>query len=402
MMKTKSLVCVLLLISSVSAAMSAVGAPKPKVAGWTFMIYMAADNDLDAWAYENLELMQSVQLTDEVNVVVLWDGYNRPAYLYKVAYGDREIVTGFPLNEEEVNMGDANVLETFVDFVTRKFKAQHYLLDLWDHGSDFTGSCYDEHPVDHLTHDEVVAGLDGHHIDILAYDACLEAMIEVAYEYNALDMETDYLVACENYVPLYGYPYDIILDSMTMNPDISALEFAILIADEYARYYEPRAHFNGGVMATLSVIDLSTVDEAVAELSTLTKALETKLKANEDSYDLYHEIISEARGEGNLPWAEAGWEYYIDLPTFIKELEMNPEVDTEIRALAGAVEEALDEVVVHIANSEPMWSATALGLGIWFPPSERPYLAYAGLVTYQNLQFASQGWLDFLYAYWKI
>jgi len=402
MMKTKSLVCVLLLISSVSAAMSAVGAPKPKVAGWTFMIYMAADNNLDAWAYENLELMQSVQLTDEVNVVVLWDGYNRPAYLYKVVYGDREIVTGFPLNEEEVNMGDASVLEIFVGFVTQKFKAQHYLLDLWDHGSDFTGSCYDEHPVDHLTHDEVVAGLNGHHIDILAYDACLEAMIEVAYEYNALDMETDYLVACENYVPLYGYPYDVILNSMTMNPDISALEFAILIADEYARYYEPRAHFNGGVMATLSVIDLSTVDEAVAELAALTEALEAKLKASEESYDLYHEIISEARGEGNLPWAEAGWEYYIDLPTFIKELEMNPEVDTEIRGLAGAVEEVLDEVVVHVANSKPMWSAAAMGLGIWFPPSERPYLAYAGLVTYQNLQFASQGWLDFLYAYWKI
>ncbi len=402
MMRTKRLAYVLLLISFVSAAMSAVGAPKPKVADWTFMVYMAADNNLDAWAYENLELMQSVQLTDEVNVVVLWDGYNRPAYLYKVVYGDREIVTGFPLNEEEVNMGDSNVLETFVDFVTQKFTAQHYLLDLWDHGTHFSGSCYDEHPVDHLTHDEVVAGLDGHQIDILAYDACLEAMIEVAYEYNALGMETDYLVACENYVPLYGYPYDVILDSMTRNPDISALELAILIADEYARYYEPRAHFNGGVMATLSVIDLSTVDEAVATLSTLTEALEAKLTESEESYDMYHEIISEARGEGTLPWAEAGWEYYIDLPTFVTELETNPAVDTEIQALAGAVEETLDKVVVHIANSKPMWSASALGLGIWFPPSEQPYLAYTGLSTYQNLQFASQGWLDFLYAYWKI
>jgi len=402
MMKIKRLVHVLLLIAFVSATMSTVGAPKPKVASWTFMVYMAADNNLDAWAYENLELMQTVQLTDEVNVIVLWDGYNRPAYLYKVVYGDRKIVTGFPLNGEEVNMGDSNTLESLVDFATRKFKAQHYLLDLWDHGSHFSGSCYDEHPVDHLTHDEVVAGLDGHNIDILAYDACLEAMIEVAYEYNALGMETDYLVACENYVPLYGYPYDVILDSMTMNPDILALELAILIADEYVRYYEPRAHFNGGVMATLSVIDLSTVDEAVAKLSTLTEALEAKLKDGEESYNRYHEIISEARGEGNLPWAEAGWEYYIDLPTFIKELEANPEVDAEIQVLARAVEETLDEVVVHIANSNPMWSASALGLGIWFPPSERPYIAYRGLLTYENLQFASQGWLDFLYAYWKI
>jgi len=391
--------CALLLIVFVSATMNTVGAARPKIAGWTFMVYMVADNNLDAWAYENLELMQTVELTEEVNVVVLWDGYDKPAYLYKVVYGGRELVGGFPLNGEEVNMGDPDTLEAFVDFVTRKFGAQHYLLDLWDHGNDFSGSCYDEHPVDHLTHDEVVAGLEGHHIDILAYDACLEAMIEVAYEYNALGMETDYLVACENYVPLYGYPYDVILDSVTKNPDMPALEFAVLIADEYARYYEPRAHFNGGVMGTLSVIDLSTVDEAVAELSQLTEALEAKL---EESYDIYRKIISEARGEGNLPWAEYGWEYYIDLPTFINDLEANRKLDPDIRGLASAVRVALEEVVVHVANTEPMDSVSALGLGIWFPPSEKPYLAYRGLLRYENLQFASQGWVDFLYAYWNL
>ena len=402
MMRTKKVMCALLLIVFISATMNTVGAARPKIAGWTFMIYMVADNNLDAWAYENLELMQTVELTEEVNVVVLWDAYDKPAYLYKVVYGGRELVGSFPLNGEEVNMGDPDTLEAFVDFVTRKFGAQHYLLDLWDHGNDFSGSCYDEHPVDHLTHDEVVAGLKRHHIDILAYDACLEAMIEVAYEYNALGMETDYLVACENYVPLYGYPYDVILDTMTNNPEMSAFEVAKMIADEYAIYYEPRAHFNGGVMATLSVIDLSTVDEAVVELSQLTGALEAKLEESEESYDFYHEIISQARGEGNLPWAEYGWEYYIDLPTFIEDLEANPDLDVDIKGLASAVRVALDEVVVHVANTEPMESASALGLGVWFPPSESPYFAYRGLLRYEEMQFASQGWLDFLYAYWNL
>jgi len=403
-MRTKRIVCALLLIVVAAMTVNTAWAAKPesRIAGWTLMIYMVADNNLDAWAYENLELMQSVQLTDDVNVVVLWDGYDLPAYLYKVVYGGRELVTSFPLNGEEVNMGDSDTLEAFVDFVTRKFKAQHYLLDLWDHGNDFSGSCYDEHPVDHLTHDEVVAGLEGHHIDIVAYDACLEAMVEVAYEYNALGMEADYLVASENYIALYGYPYDVILDSVTQNPDMSALEFAVLIADEFARYYEPRAHFDGGVMGTLSVIDLSTVDEAVAELSQLTEALEAKLEEGEESYDLYHEIISEARGEGNLPWAEYGWEYYIDLPAFINDLEANLELDPDIRGLVSDVRVALEEVVVHVANTEPMESASALGLGIWFPPSEKPYSAYRGLLRYENLQFASQGWLDFLYAYWNL
>jgi len=220
MMRTKRIVYALLLFVFVFAAVNTVGAPKPKVAGWTFMIYMAADNNLWAWAYQNLDLMETVGSTDEVNIVVLWDGYYRPAHLYRVVPGDIELIDEFPLDDEEVNMGDSSTLEVFVDFVTKKFKAEHYLLDLWNHGNDFVGSCWDENPYDYLTHGEVVAGLEGHHIDIVAYDACLEAMIEVAYEYNALGMEADYLVASENYIALYGYPYDVILDSVTQNPDI--------------------------------------------------------------------------------------------------------------------------------------------------------------------------------------
>jgi len=402
MMRTNKIVCTLLLIVFVFAAVNTVGAPKRKGASWTFMIYMAADNNLWEWAYHNLDLLETVGSTDEVNIVVLWDGYYRPAHVYRVVLGNITLINEFPLDGKEVNMGDSYTLEVFVDFVTKKFTAEHYLLDLWNHGNDFVGSCWDDHPHDYLTHSEVVAGLEGHHIDIVAYDACLEAMVEVAYEYNALGMEADYLVASENYIALYGYPYDVILDNLTQNPDMSALKFAVLIADEFARYYEPRAHFDGGVMATLSAIDLSTVDEAVAELSELTGALEAKLEESEESYDSYHEFISQARGEGNLPWAEAGLEGYVDLPTFVKDLAANPKVDEDIRGLASDVVAALDEVVVNVGNSDPMEDNSVLGLGIWFPPSEKPYVAYSGLSRYNDLQFASQGWLDFLYAYWNI
>lgn len=395
-MRTKRIMCALVLIVAITMTVNTAWAakPEPKIASWTFMVYMVADNNLDAWAYESLSYMEAAELTEEVNVVVLWDGYYEPAYLYKVVNGGHELVRSFPLNGKEANMGDSDTLKTFVDFATKKFEAQHYLLDLWDHGNDFDGSCYDEHPEDHLTHDEVVAGLAGYHIDILAYDACLEAMIEVAYEYNVLGMQTDYLVACENYVPLYGYPYGTILEALTANPDMSALEFAKVIVAEYVEFYRPRAHFNGGVMATLSVIDLSMVDEAVKELADLTAVLEANMKT-------YHDLISKARGKGNLPWAEYGWEYYIDLPSFVQCLEANVP-DVEVSELAGNLLSTLQEDVIKaVGNSKPMDSVGALGLGIWFPPSDAPYYAYKGLLVYQTLQFASQGWLDFLYAYWN-
>jgi hypothetical protein len=395
-MKMKRIVCAMLLVTVAALTMTTVGAakPKPSISSWTFMVYMDADNNLDAWAYESLALMEKIGSTEQVNVVVLWDGYYQPAYLYKVVSGNHELIGSFPLNGKEVDMGDSRTLRTFVDFVAKNFRAQHYLLVLWNHGDDFVGCCWDEHPEDYLTHEEVAAGLAEYQIDILAYDACLQAMIEVAYEYNVQGLNIDYLVASENYVPLYGYPYDEILRTLTANPEMSALNFAGIIVAKFAEFYQPRAHFNGGVIATLSAIEISMVDEAVKELADLTNVLKSSMEA-------YHNLISDARGVGNLPWSEYGWEYYIDLPSFVKHLK-DYATDESVRNLAGVLLFTLQEDVIKaVGNTKPMDSAEALGLGIWFPPSEAPKLTCKLLPEYEKLKFASQAWLDFLYAYWN-
>jgi len=364
------------------------------------MVYMDADNNLDD--PENLDLMDDVGSTDDVNVVVLWDGYYEPAYLYKVLLGGKELIGEFPLNGIEVNMGDPDTLEAFVDFVTKKFRADHYLLDLWDHGNALTGGCVDEHTgvpnlsSDQLRQYEVAEALDGYHIDIIAWDACLQAMMEVAYEYVTLGVDSDYLVASEEYVPWYGYPYDAILQALVDDPEISERDFAVTVAREYAECYRPRAHFNDCVMATLSVIDLSTIEEAEGDLSELSALLKTKL---EDDFDTYRDLISEARGGGILPWGEA-YGSWVDLPTFTLGLYELASEDEDIRASAGEVSDTLiNETIVYVGNTEPMESVSALGMAIWFPVSFQK--AEARLNLYTEMQFASTDWLDFLYAYWN-
>jgi len=147
-------------------------------------------------------------------------------------------------------------------------------------------------------------------------------------------------------------------------------------------------------MATLSVIDVSMVDEAVKELADLANALKNNMEE-------YHDLISEARGVGNLPWSEYGWEYYIDLPSFVKYVS-DYVPDESIRNLANTLLYTLQkDVVKAVGNTKPMDSAEACGIGIWFPPSEATPLTCKLLPQYQKLEFASQGWLDFLYAYWN-
>jgi hypothetical protein len=354
------------------------------------MVYMDADNNLDAYGPYSLGMMQEVGSTPNVNVVVLWDGLYMPAYMYKVVQGGIEEVKGFALNGAEANMGDPATLEAFVDYSARSFPAEHYVLVLWDHGNDFSGICWDENPVDHLTHAEVVSALAGHHIDVLATDACLMAMVEVAYEYNYYGLDIDYLVGSENYVPVAGIPYDTILTGVNQNPAMTELEIVQVIVRDFAAFYEPRPHFSGGVMATMSAIDVSRMDEVVADLAGFTQVLMVDVEGN-------HRLISDARGEGNLPWSEYGWDQYIDLPTFVEYI-VETTSDLAVKSAGEAVVFSLSEAIVALGNSEPMESASAKGMGIWFPPSRHATL---GLSTYASTRFASQGWLDFLYAYWN-
>lgn len=357
---------------------------------WTIMIYMDADNSLDAYGPYSLGLMQEIGSTQNVNVVVLWDGLYKPAQMYKVTKGGLDEVKGFSLNGKEVNMGDPFTLKTFVDFTVRGFRAAHYVLVLWDHGNDVSGVCWDENPEDHLTHQEVASALSKYHIDILAFDACLMAMVEVAYEYNQYSLNTDYLVGSENYVPSYGYPYNTILEGLNQNPAMSELELSQMIVYLYAEFYTPRAHFNGGVMGTLSAIDLAKVDEVVSDLSMMTEALMNNMEEN-------HEMISNARGEGMLPWSEYGWDRYIDLPTFVENITLET-TDPTVKPAGESLLSSLTQAIVAVGNTEPMESASAKGMGIWFPSS---YHSMWGLAPYTATKFAAQGWLDFLYAYWN-
>ncbi len=385
---TLGLVLVLIIPMVVSVSLSWAKPPKSR-AQWTFMVYMDADNNLDYYGELNMDAMKEVGSTQDVNIIVLWDKYDDVANLYKVSEDEAEIVTGFRLNGKEVNMGDPYTLQTFVEYTMNKFHSNHYALVLWDHGDDFRGCCWDDHPYGHLTHQNITQALSGIHLDILAYDACVEGMIEVAYEYvwARKGPQIDYIVATEGYVPNWGYPYTSILNTLASNPDLNAFEFSKLIVDEYIAFYEALRPASRHV--ELAAIDLTLIPTIVQQLGELTDILEEYL---DDGY--YHEEIAIARGEGNLGWSEYGWDAHIDLPTFVKTLDI-PDATT----LCEKLNETLTEAI-YVNVTEPMKSAE--GLGIFFPNS---YGSFQNNVfwhgdEYLYMQFPHEGWWDFLQAYW--
>jgi hypothetical protein len=383
-----SLLAVMLVVPVVLPISHVVAQPR---ADWTFMVYMDADNNLDYFGYQNVEAMMSVGSTKDLNIVVLWDKFDDVANLYHIEADDMNVVKGFSLNGEEVNMGDPDTLRSFVTYTMKSFRASHYVLVMWDHGDDFTGCCWDDHPEDYLTHQEVTEALSGIDLDIMAFDMCVSGMIEVVYEYASSGTDIDYVVATEGYVPNWGYPYAALLDILTTNPKMGALDLSKIMVDEYIAYYETMRPASR--LVQMAVIDMAFVNLVVEQLGDLTAVLEEGLLGDMRGY--YHGIVAEARGAGNLGWSEYGWEAYVDLPSFVKTMAGYGFEEAEI--LYNTLMDGL-----YSEESNSMKSAE--GMGIFFPNS---YSCFQNRVwwdpeDYLAMQFPQGGFYTFLEAYWGI
>jgi Clostripain family len=103
---------------------------------WTFMVYLAGDNNLDGAAVTDLEEMKKVGSTPEVDVVAQVDrsGGGHATNRYHLKKGGTlhaDAVEGLG----ETNTGDPDVLESFIRWAMKNYPAKRYLLTLWNHGS---------------------------------------------------------------------------------------------------------------------------------------------------------------------------------------------------------------------------------------------------------------------------
>lgn len=400
MLRSSGVVVGLLALVLVLSAAAASAAPKaPKAASWTFLVYLDGDNNLDPDSVADVAEMASVGSAAGVNVVVLWDRVDGPGYLVRVLPGSVEVVAGFPLNGKELNMGSGDTLAAFVSFALAKFPASHVALDLWDHGDDFRGFAWDDHPYpdgspgeDFLTHPEIIDALSGRHFDLLAFDGCVMSNIEVAYEYAVHGLSIDYLVASEIYIPNQGFDYSGVLAPLVADPGMDAYAFATGIVDSYAAFYK-----GGGWQVGLSVVRMSEVQALGTSLIDLGHTLAPAMAEIRDH-------VGDARGRGMLSWSMYGWDAFIDLPTFLESLDGS--IGSDVR-----FESSLDDTLAHFALAVPYVLNThalevkgAGGMGVFFPGSAAAFVhnAWWHGDYYLLTAFPHAGWLDFLNAYWGV
>ena len=363
---------------------------------WTVMVYMSADDSssgsLEPHAINDLNEMELVGSDENIAIVVQvdrvpshdvsndnWTTTRRYLITYDPTYNphntksDRTIRSTLLGDLGEVNMGSPETLINFVKWAKANYPAKHYVLVLWNHGRGVDdaspyrlrtqllrprGVIYDDTNEDFLTIPELGYALNKvKPIDIVAFDACLMAMIEIAYE---IRNSASLMCASQLSPPDEGYRYDLWLRELKSKPTMSPQELATSIVKKYVE------SVGSYVEVAESAIKLSEVETLVETVNEFAKAL----------------IGVASKFKNELANARDKTSYAQDYPEF-KDLYHYAENvralvnEDSIKALASDVMERLKESVLENRTTGSLNNFNGLSIYLPSPPPRITNIGYA-------------------------
>lgn len=386
---------------------------------WTFIVYIAADNDLDYFARRNIEQMKKIGSNKNITLVAQLDRYGAHEHTKRLLIEKNIIyqvnadnITG----QQKLNSGNAQTLIDCCKWAITDFPANHYALILWNHGigildsirgkstnaselfvfnphnhmlelnrsisffeyleqdpeikEDSRGVCFSDTYGSYLTNEKLDYALkeiqetilDGKKLDIIGFDACLMAMVEVG---NLLAPYADYMVASEEVELGTGWPYDTILkifNSKTLSPE----KFAAHIANKYKEAYESITKD-----FTQSAIILKEVEPLAQNIDTVSKML-LMLLSQEQSSSVEKAIKASRSRKTCTYFAEPSYidlhHFYTNLLTSIDRMAVHKNAQKLLPDLKKELSEGLlliKKAVLKNCTGESL--ELAKGLSIYFP-----------------------------------
>ncbi len=259
--KSFSLIFVIIVIISLAPWHTHATTPERSTPTWTFMVYLDADNSLSKYAADNLADMMEYGSNANLHIVVLYDSIdNGDSALYLIEKGKKELLKSLG----EVDMGSEKTLQFFLNWTAANYPAQHYFLDLWDHGSYYQGVCMDHG--DWLTLPELNTALSffdnkiGHKIDVVGFDACRMGGIEIYY---SLSPYVNYAVASEKDEPASGWPYYEVLSGIYGKQPWAAARAAADAMYDWAKKF----YANNGLSVTMAAVNLTRFPDFLKEFN---------------------------------------------------------------------------------------------------------------------------------------
>ena len=399
---------------------------------YTLMVYIAADNDLHYFAWNNIkQLARGANKYMHIVVQLNEPGINKKTQIYLIEKNKAILLN--KNNKAKLNSGDPKTLIDFCTYSIENFPADNYILDLSNHGSgsidkkvsrlvnptnlfflnpanmmleldrsieflDYLqekqyespitrGICFDETFHSYLSNQQLKqalahvsnVALDGKKLSMVWMDACLMAGIEIS---ALLKDYCNILIASEEVELGPGWRYDKVLKPFTNNQLLDEKEFAKHAVEAYGETYSSITNDY-----TLSAINLSKVSEIEENINNVGKAIELYIK----QHSIAKKVIKKSKHK--ISFEEPS---YIDLYSFYEQLIKNiHEIENQDHTqLLSLLKAGLDLIKDAIINN-------VAGPNIQYAKGVSIYLPEKGVHnSYINSEFAeNNNWSSFICNY---
>lgn len=357
--------------------------PSPEIER-SILIYMAANNTLSTYSFENIEMIKSGGfIPANGNLLIYHDAPGTPPRLIRmVRKGDEVIEELIEVYSENEHATDLAVLTRTLIRMQERFPAKEYGLILWSHATGWVPprtfsspipslsgvfslplgyriedlpsvktfgedrrpgtSEYDEGVDVHQLAAAIAAGAE--HLSFILFDCCLMGGVESLY---ALRNVTDYVVASPAEILGAGFPYHLIIQPLFLpKADLEG------VCNAFYNYYNdhPSSSHRSATIALYRT-------DAVLELAEVTRAV----------FDAHREEISQFSTTGIQRYANTN--VYYDLDEFVLQLSKNQQGEYQL------FKSTLDKVVIYKRNTDTFFSLVTSAAYI-------PIHHYGGISTY--------------------
>ncbi|MBU1668699.1 hypothetical protein KKC13_09780 [bacterium] len=367
----------------------------------TLLIYMAADNNLNNAAENDLESLRQGSYSSDIDVIVQLDRWEFVDVQETLRYHIKAGVLTEIKRLGETNAGDPLVLKNFIEESAQAYPSDKLMVVIWSHGSgvddrDFyegkrelyfvpkeeveeIAIAFDDSAKDFLDNIELQKALNSSvKIDVLGFDACLMGMFEIAYQ---LKDNAQVVVGSQYLEPATGWDYPRILEEL--NSEKSAHDMGQQLVQFYADYYE-RASYD----VTQSAYNLAMVEHVAKELDSFAKVLRETIS---DRKALKYTFLSAQM---------FGQSDYIDLVDFVKKVKRRLTIEV-LEPYADALLASLEKMIIFNATLGHRMR-DAHGVSIYFPSEKRPFKETFEM--YEKLDFSKKypNWITLIKWYYLI
>lgn len=222
------------------------------------LIYMAADNDLESFAIQDLKEMEHANFSN-IKVLVLLDRaeeYDQTndnwtdTRLYEVAHDETNgnfiiskriacPVLGLSEDKEtELDMSNESVLSNFITYAKENYDAEKYAVIIWGHGTGWRYSdlvncsagravAVDDKTDSYMSVLKMGEALENKGLSVIGFDTCFGGVFENVYE---VKNAAEYTVGCSDFTPTTGWNYTKLLENLSES-DFSSSCIAKVMAE---------------------------------------------------------------------------------------------------------------------------------------------------------------------------